>query len=132
MAGSKLDSAGAVKMVVLDEAIVQLQRINGLVEQYALQVKRNQPGTVFLMNVRRQLPSLAANLKTQFGMVSDLVTSVVLSSSRGSSEQVRIRSLREGVAQIKQALEIAVVQTMAKHTVKDEKAPPPTKGGAGV
>ena len=119
-----MDSAGTVKMIVLEDAMVHLQRIHALVEQYALQVKRNQPGGVFLMNIRRQLPSLAANLKAQFGMISDLVTSVVLASSRGASEQVRIRALREGIAQIKQALEIGVVQTTAKHTVDDKKAKP--------
>jgi hypothetical protein len=128
MAGPKLDSAGAVKMKVLDEAVVQLQRIHGLVEQYGLAVKRGTPGSVFVMNIRRQLPSLAANLKAQFGMVSELVTGVALASSRGGSEAVRIRAMRDGVAQIKQALDIAYVQTKDKHTVQKEvvESPPGT------
>jgi hypothetical protein len=33
-------------------------------------------------------------------MISDQVTAVVLASSRGESEQVRLRGLREGVAQV--------------------------------
>ena len=35
MAGTKLDAAGQNKMKTLDEALLLLQRINGLVEQYA-------------------------------------------------------------------------------------------------
>ena len=41
-------------------------------------------------------------------MISDQVMAVNLATSRGASEAVRVRTLREGVAQIKQALEIAV------------------------
>jgi len=124
MAGTRLDSAGMVKMKTLDEALLLLQRINGLVEQYALAVKRNQPTTVFVMNIRRQLPSLAENLKAQFGLISDQVTGVNLAASRGSSEAMRVRALREGVAQIKQALEIAMTQTKDKHAVHEEKGTP--------
>ena len=118
-AGPKLDGAGIVKMKVLDDAILLLQRVNGLVENYAMAVKRNQPSSMFVMNIRRTLPTLAENLKSQFGMISDLIMTVNLSSSRGASEQVRVRTLREGVAQIKQAIEIAVVQTKDKHRVDD-------------
>jgi hypothetical protein len=131
MAGIRLDAAGQNKMKVLEEAILLLQRIHGIVEQYALAIKNNQPTSPFVANIRRQLPSLAANLKNQFGMISDLVTAVVLASSRGASEQVRLRGLREGVAQIKQALEIALTQTKDKHKVVDDHRPPkPPRDGA--
>jgi hypothetical protein len=119
MAGPKLDGAGLVKMKVLDDAVLLLQRVNGLVENYAMAVKRNQPSSMFVMNIRRTLPTLAENLKGQFGMISDLIMTVNLSSSRGASEQVRVRTLREGVAQIKQAIEIAIVQTKDKHSADD-------------
>ncbi len=121
-AGPKLDGAGVVKMKVLDDAILLLQRVNGLVENYAMAVKRNQPSSMFVMNIRRTLPTLAENLKSQFGMISDLILTVNLNSSRGASEQVRVRVLREGVAQIKQAIEIAIVQTKDKHSADDEDA----------
>jgi hypothetical protein len=119
MAGLRLDSAGNIKMKTLEDAMLQLQRIHGLVEQYAMQVKRNQPAAAFMMNIKRQLPSLAENLKAQFGMISDQVTAVALASSRGASEAVRVRQLREGVAQIKQAIEIGMTQTKEKHKVED-------------
>src|SRR5262249_34695119 len=66
MAGLKLDGAGQAKMKTLEEATAVLQRVHGLVEQYALQVKRNQAGGTFLTNIRRQLPSLGSMLKGQF------------------------------------------------------------------
>ena len=121
MAGLRLDGAGQAKMKTLDDAMNVLLRVNGLVEQYALQIKRNQSGSTFLTNIKRQLPTLSEMLKAQFGMISDQVMATSLSSSRGASEQMRVRALREGVAQIKTALEIAITQVKDKHSLEDEK-----------
>ena len=121
MAGLRLDGAGQAKMQTLDDAMSTLLRINGLVEQYALQVRSNQSGSTFLSNIRRQLPHLGAMLKGQFGMIADQVTQTNLVSSRGASEQMRVRALREGVAQVKTALEIAIVHVKEKHELSDGK-----------
>ena len=121
MAGLRLDGAGQAKLKTLDEAMTTLLRINGLVEQYALQVKRNQVGGTFLQNIRRQLPTLNGMLKGQFGMISDLVTATNMTMTRGASDVIRVRSMREGVAAIKVQLDIAVAQTIAKHKAEDEK-----------
>jgi hypothetical protein len=120
MAHAKLDGAGMAKMKTLDEAMLLLQRIHGLVETLAMAAKRNQPTAPLVQNVRRTLPTLSENLKGQFGLIADQVMSVNLASSRGASEVVRIRTLREGVAQIKQALEIAITQTKERHAVHEE------------
>jgi hypothetical protein len=120
MASVKLDGAGMAKLKTLDEAMLLLQRIHGLVEMYAMAIKRGQPGGPLLQNLRRTFPTLSENLKGQFGLIADQVMAVNLSTSRGASEAVRIRTLREGVAQIKQALEIAVTQVKDRHAVKDE------------
>ena len=120
MAVKRLDGAGIAKMKTLDEAMLLLQRINGLVEMYAMAIKRGQPGGPLVQNLRRTFPTLAENLKGQFGLIADQVTTVNLASSRGASEVVRIRTLREGVAQIKQALEIAAAQTKDRHGMKEE------------
>ena len=117
MAGLILDSAGTIKMKVLDDALLLLQRLNGLVETYAINAKKGTPSAAIVANIKRQLTALAANTKTQFGMISDLVTNVYVSSSRGASDQGRVRTLREGLAAIKQALEIGMTQTIAKHQV---------------
>lgn len=121
MAGLKLDGAGQVRMATLDEAITLHQRIHGLVETYATQVKRNQPAGHIMTNLKRQMPALAGKLKGQFGMISDLVTSINMTMTRGASDQVRVRTMREGVAAIKVQLEIAVTQTIEKHKIHDEK-----------
>jgi hypothetical protein len=131
MAGLHLDSAGMMKMKTLDDALLHLQRIHGIVEQYAMAVKREQPASVFAMNLRRQLPSLAENLKSQFGMIAEQVTSLNLAATRGASENQRIRTLREGVAQVKQSLEIAMTSTKDRHAVKDAPAAPSEDGPAG-
>jgi hypothetical protein len=120
VAAAKLDAAGMAKLKTLDEALLLLQRIHGLVEMYAMAIKRGQPGGPLVQNLRRTFPTLAENLKGQFGMISDQVTAVNLATSRGASEVVRIRTLREGVAQIKQALEIAATNTKDRHAVKEE------------
>ena len=125
MAGVKMDGAGIVKMTTLDEALTQLQRVHTNVEQWALASKKNQPTSLYTMQLRRQLPTLAALLKGQFGMISDQVTAMYMASSRGASDAPKVRALREGVAQVRVALEIAVAQTKEKHEVHEEKVPRP-------
>jgi hypoxanthine-guanine phosphoribosyltransferase len=120
MAGIRLDGAGQAKMTTLDDSLLLQQRIHGLVETYALSVKQNKPAGSIMQNLKRQMPLLAAKLKGQFGMISDLVTSINMQMTRGSSEQMRVRTMREGMAAIKQQLEIAIAQTIAKHKVEGE------------
>lgn len=122
MAGKQLDGAGQARMTTLNDALELHQRIHGLVETYALQVRQNKPGGSILQNLKRQMPLLAGKLKGQFGMISDLVTSLNMQMSRGASDQIRVRTMREGVAAIRVQLEIAVTQTIAKHEVKESKA----------
>ena len=119
MAGIRLDGAGQAKMTTLDDSLLLHQRIHGLVETYALSVKQNKPAGAIMQNLKRQMPLLAAKLKGQFGMISDLVTSINMQMTRGSSEQMRVRTMREGMAAIKQQLEIAIAQTIAKHKAED-------------
>lgn len=121
MAGLKLDGAGIAKMKTLDDALNHLQRIHGDVEQWAMASKRNQPTSLYSMKLRRNLPTLAALLKGHFGMISDQIMAVNLASSRGAADGPKIRTLREGVAQVRQALEIAVTRTKEQHAVHDEK-----------
>ena len=120
MAGLRLDGAGQAKMTTLDEAVVIHQRLHSLVENYALCVKNNKPSGGIMQNIKRQFPLLAGKLKGQFGMISDLVTAVTMQATRGASEQMRVRQMREGMAAIRVQLEIAVTQTIAKHEAKDE------------
>jgi len=117
----KLDSAGVAKLKTLDEALLMLQRIHGLVEQYAVAFKRGQPTSSYVMNLRRQLPSFEENLKAHFSLIADEALALNLATSRGASEQTRVRLLREGVARMRTNLEIAAIQTRTKHLVNEEK-----------
>lgn len=123
-AGPKLDGAGVQKMKTIDEAIVQVQRLHGIVEQFALALKRKQPTQLFGMQIKRALTPLVGMLKPQFGMIADQVVSMNLVASRGGSETAKVRSLREGVGALKQALEIAVVRVKDHHMVTEESKPP--------
>lgn len=122
MAGLRLDGAGQAKMKTLDDAMAMVLRINALVEQFALSVKNNRPTGTFVSGIRRQLPALAEKLKNQFGMIADQAVQLNLVSSRGASEQMRVRALREGVAHIKTAMEIAITHVIDKHELKDAAA----------
>ena len=124
MAGLILDSMGTIKMQVLEKAMTDLHRINGLVEQMAANAKQGKPSASIMASIKRYLTTMAAQLKSQFGMISDAVTNVYISSSRGSSDQARARVLKEGIAAVKQALEIGITQTKQKHAVHREKAEP--------
>ena len=119
-AGPKLDGAGVQKMKTLDEALTQAQRLHGVVETYALALKRNQPTQLFGMQIKRALTPLVGLLKPQFGLIADQVASMTLVAGRGGSEQAKVRQLREGVGALKQALEIAVVRVKDNHMIKDD------------
>ena len=125
MAGPKLDGAGVQKMHTLDDAAVMLQRLHGIVETYALSLKRNQPTSLYGMQVKRAISPLIGLLKPQFGLIADQAAALNLVAGRGGSETAKVRQLREGVGALRQALEIAIVRTKDNHTVKDEEPDPP-------
>jgi hypothetical protein len=120
MAGLKLDGAGIQKMKTLEDATTKVQRLHGIVETYALALKRAQPTMSYGMQIKRALPPLVGLLKGQFGMISDQVASLNLVVTRGANEQTRIRVLREGIASIRQALEIAAQRVKENHAEKDD------------
>ena len=117
MAGLILDASGTIKLKVLDDALLLTQRLNALNEQFALNAKAGTPSGSLFSSIKRQLQTLAANLKSHFGMISDQVTNVLISSSRGSSDVNRVRALREGLAQIRQGIDIGMAHTKEKHAV---------------
>jgi hypothetical protein len=120
MAASKLDGAGVQKLKTIDEALAQLQRLHGIVETYALSLKRHQPTSLYGMQVKRALTPMVGLLKPQFGLISDQVAALNLIVGRGGSEQTKVRLLREGVGSLRQALDIAAVRVKDSHAVKEE------------
>lgn len=111
------------KMAVLEEALATMALVHSQVEKMSVAIKNKQPTMVFVQAVKRQLTPLTTKLKMQFGMIADQCTAMLLASTRGASEPVRLRTMREHVAQIKVALEIASAQTVIKHAVKDGTPP---------
>src|SRR5262245_23209410 len=109
--GPKLDGAGLAKMTTLDDATAQVQRIHGLVERMGIAVKANQNTSLFGSQIRRAGSPLVGLLKGQFGMISDQVSALLLIATRSGSDQVRLRAMREAVAQIRIQLEIAIAKT---------------------
>lgn len=114
-----LNGAGQVKMATLEECTTLVSRLHSTVERLGLAVKNNQNTGVFYTQIRRILEELIGKLKAQFGMVADQAAAVNLASSRGGADVVKLRGLREGVAQLKQALEIAERKVKEQHTVTE-------------
>lgn len=119
--GPKLDGAGQVKMETLLNALAQIQQLHGVVERMAMEAKNMKPISPLVPQLKRVATPLASGLKAQFGLLSDQVTQMLLAATRGGGDQMRVRALREGVAQVRQALEIQVTLVKNKHTVEDEK-----------
>ena len=115
MARTQLDGAGMAKMKTLEEATAGVQRVHALVERYALAVKQGVNTSQFIHSIRRALEPLVGLLKPQFGALSDQVASVNLAATRGGNEQMRVRGLREGVASLRQGLEIAERKVREQH-----------------
>ena len=117
MAATKLDGAGTQKMKTIEEALIALQTIHGMVERMGVEIKRQGAIGIIPQQIKRAAGMLQGQLKGQFGIISDQFASMALVSSRGGSDVVRLRSLREHVAQIRTALEIAAHKVKEQHSV---------------
>ena len=118
--GPKLDGAGVAKLETLEEASTQIQRMHGIVEHMAMAVRSQQNTAQFGPQLRRVGSPLVGLLKGQFGMIADQVTAVLLIATRSGGDQVKLRSLREGIAQLRIQMEIAIAKTKEKHTIPDD------------
>ena len=123
MAGVKLDGAGTQKMKTLEEALMTLQTIHGMVERMAMEMKANKPVGIIPQQVKRIAVPLQGQLKGQFGLIADQVAAMILASGRGGSDVVRLRTLREHVAQLRTAIELNVNKVKEQHAVPIELAP---------
>ena len=118
--GPKLDGAGIAKLETLEEASSQIQRMHGIVEHMAMAVRSQQNTAQFGPQLRRVGSPLVGLLKGQFGMIADQVTAVLLIATRSGGDQVKLRSLREGIAQLRIQMEIAIAKTKEKHTIPND------------
>ena len=120
MAGTQLDGAGMQKMKTIEDALTTLQSIHGMVERMAMDVKNRQPTNMLPQQIKRIATPLQGQLKGQFGMIADLVSALILAAGRGGSETVKVRTMRESVAHVRTALEIAITKVKDQHTIRDD------------
>jgi len=123
MATTKLDGAGASKMKTLEEALITLQQLHGMVERMAIEVKNHKTIGVMPMQLKRLAAPLVGQLKGQFGLLADQVSSMILVAGRGGGDLVKLRSYREHVAQLRTAIEMAQSKVKKDHGVVIEIAP---------
>lgn len=119
-AGPQLDGPGKIKLATLEEAMVKLQSLHALVERMGVEHKANKPISGMTQQLKRVATPLQGQLKMQFGLIADIVTSMLLIAGRGGPDAQRLRAFREHVAQIRTQMEIAITQTKEKHAVKEE------------
>ncbi len=122
MAGVKLDGAGAQKMKTIEEALKTLQTIHGMVERMSIEVKNQKGAGVIPQQIKRIATPLQGQLKGQFGLIADQVSAMILASGRGGGDQLKVRAMREFVAQIRTALEISAAKVKDQHSVPIETA----------
>ncbi len=120
MAATKLDGAGAQMMKTIEEALMGLQTIHGMVERMGIEVKKKGSVGILPMQIKRNAATLQGQLKGQFGLIADQFAGMVLATGRGGGDAVRLRVMREYVAQIRTALEIAGSKVKEKHSVDIE------------
>ena len=117
MAATKLDGAGAQKMKTLEEAQMSLQSIHGVVERMSIEIKQSKSVGIMPNQIKRMCGTLQGQLKGQFGTIADQFAGMILAVSRGGSDTVRLRSMREYVAQIRTQLDMAASKVKKEHSV---------------
>ena len=120
----KLDGAGLAKMATLEDAVAQVQRVHGLVERMAIEVRGQRETGPFRQQIQRAAAPLVGLLKPQFGLIADQVSGLLLVLTRGGGDQARLRNLREAVGHVRMALEVAVAKVKDLHTVDDSVVEP--------
>ena len=114
----KLDAAGEQKMKTLEEALHRLQHLHAIVERMALAAKSHLPTAQFGHQLKREGTPLVGFLKGQYGSLADNLAAILLVATRGGSEQMKVRALRDGVAQLRTQIDIAMSKVKEHHSVQ--------------
>lgn len=120
MGATKLDGAGAQKMKTLEEALLTIQSMHGMTERMAMDMKNQKSVGMIPQQVKRLAVPLQGQLKGQFGLIADQVSGMILAVGRGGSDVVRLRTMRESIAQLRTAIELNVNKVKAQHSVEIE------------
>ena len=117
---SKIDGAGQAKLETLDRATKDVQRLNTIIERMAQAQRNEQPLGSFRQQIHRAATPVASLLKIQFGQIADVVTNLILVSTRGGSDQQKIRLLRESIAQVRVQIEMAEARVQKEHAKQED------------
>ncbi|HEX6306687.1 MAG TPA: hypothetical protein VFZ69_00800 [Longimicrobiales bacterium] len=100
----KLSPSATARLSVLNEFMARVQRVHGLVEQYA--TNRMNPDQ-HLMPMTRAFSQLKLQfMGAGFDSMSQLCGSMEIASKRGLSYMQKVRILRDGVGSLKFQLEM--------------------------
>jgi ABC-type enterochelin transport system substrate-binding protein len=121
---SQIDGPGLAKLETLESAVTLVQRLNTIVERMAQSQRMQQPLAQYRQQIQRAAAPIASLLKPQFENISDMITNLVVVSTRGGSDVQKVRTLRESVAHIRVQLGAAEMRVRKQHAVEDEKAAP--------
>ena len=120
MARPQLTGAGTQLVQMLDDALSHVQRLHGIVEKMAMAVKMQQPTAPFGQQLRRAAGPLVGLLKLRYALLADQVTGMILIATRGGNEQRKVTALREGVAQLRAQLEVAMNNVYEQYAVEGD------------
>jgi hypothetical protein len=117
---TKINGAGLAKLETLEQAVTLVQRLNTVVERMAQAQRMQQPLAQFRQQIQRSATPIVGLLKAQFEPLSDMATNIVLISTRGGSDQQKVRSLREAVAQLRVQVDSSQSRVRKEHTIEDD------------
>lgn len=116
---SRIDGPGIAKLQTLQHAVTLVQKLNTIVERMAQSQRMMQPLAQYRQQIQRAAAPIASLLKPQFEPISVMLTNLVIVGTRGGSDQQKVRSLRESVAQIKAQLDATESRVRKEHSVDD-------------
>jgi len=122
MAGIKLSAKAQLKIEVLAEARRKLDRIHSLVEQYA---GTGHGEDAFLGPMARTATEVARLVMNNgYGVMADQANQIAMLAKRGTGKQTKVRTLRELVVSVRQAMDHA-----EKMIIEEDKAEQGAQGG---
>ena len=105
MVGKKLSSQAQLKMDVVTEVRRKWGRVYGLVEQYG---NAKTAEDTYLSQIARAATDVSRILMNNgYGVMADTANQMAMMAKRASGKQTKIRSMREFVVSLRQAMERA-------------------------
>jgi hypothetical protein len=118
MSRPQLTGLGTQLLQTLEDAATHLQHLHGITEKLAMAHKLQQPTAPFGQQFRRAAAPLVGLLKGQYAVLADQLSALILVATRGGSEQRKIAALREGIAQLRAQVDVAIHKVYEHHAAE--------------